>query len=529
MKKVVIVGAGMSGLIAAAYLSKNGNNVLLLEKNNNIGGLVNSFNHEGFVFDIGAKSIENAGVIKPVLKDLGIGLKFVKSHVSVGVENKVINIFSKKDLSNYEKMLVELYPESKKDIKNIIIFVEKILKDMEVLYGFDNPFFRDYFKDKEFFLKKFLPWIFKFFFTVSRINGLQEPVESFLKKKSSNQSLIDIVSQHFFKNTPLFFALGYFYIYLDYLYPMGGTGQLPKVIGEKIVDFGGKIKTNTRIVSINVFEKKLTDNKGKVYSYDELIWSADLKSLYQILKTNNLDSDVILKILNQKKEFKNKHAGESVFNLMLGVNKPLKYFEKISNPHFFYTPFKKGLDEIHRSSLKSLLKNFNKNSKKKVLEWLDDFCKYNTYEISIPALRDSSLAPKGKVGLIISLLFEYDLVKKVKDAGWYAEFKKEVEKRVIKTLSNSIYPGLEKNIIFKYSFTPLNYASMAGTSEGGITGWSFESKVPVVNNLTKFKKAIITPIPNVLQTGQWVYSPAGIPTAIITGWLAAQEIIKKKK
>jgi uncharacterized protein with NAD-binding domain and iron-sulfur cluster len=52
--------------------------------------------------------------------------------------------------------------------------------------------------------------------------------------------------------------------------------------------------------------------------------------------------------------------------------------------------------------------------------------------------------------------------------------------------------------------------------------------VPVVHNLRKMPDSVKTPIPNVLQAGQWVYSPAGIPTAILTGWLAAQHIIKSK-
>ena len=47
-KRVVIVGAGMAGLTAAAYLSKENYEVLLLEKNNNTGGLVNTFKRDGF-------------------------------------------------------------------------------------------------------------------------------------------------------------------------------------------------------------------------------------------------------------------------------------------------------------------------------------------------------------------------------------------------------------------------------------------------------------------------------------------------
>ena len=75
VKHVLVVGGGMAGLTATAYLAKAGVNVTLLEKNNYCGGLVKSFDHKGFHFDMGAKSIENSGVIKPMLKDLGIKLR----------------------------------------------------------------------------------------------------------------------------------------------------------------------------------------------------------------------------------------------------------------------------------------------------------------------------------------------------------------------------------------------------------------------------------------------------------------------
>jgi len=49
-KNMVIVGAGISGLTAAAYLSHEGHSITLLEKSDDLGGLVGSFNRDGFVF-----------------------------------------------------------------------------------------------------------------------------------------------------------------------------------------------------------------------------------------------------------------------------------------------------------------------------------------------------------------------------------------------------------------------------------------------------------------------------------------------
>jgi phytoene dehydrogenase-like protein len=60
---VLIVGGGMAGLTAAAYLSKAGLKVLLCEKEKKTGGLVNSFDYKGFVFDGGIRGIENSGIV----------------------------------------------------------------------------------------------------------------------------------------------------------------------------------------------------------------------------------------------------------------------------------------------------------------------------------------------------------------------------------------------------------------------------------------------------------------------------------
>ncbi len=65
---------------------------------------------------------------------------------------------------------------------------------------------------------------------------------------------------------------------------------------------------------------------------------------------------------------------------------------------------------------------------------------------------------------------------------------------------------------------------MVKTSEGALTGWTYVKEVPVVNDLKKIAKAVKTPIDGIYQAGQWAYSPAGIPTAIITGWYAQSSI-----
>ena len=50
---VIVVGAGVSGLTTALALSKEGKRVLVLEKENYIGGVCRSYNVEGYTVDTG--------------------------------------------------------------------------------------------------------------------------------------------------------------------------------------------------------------------------------------------------------------------------------------------------------------------------------------------------------------------------------------------------------------------------------------------------------------------------------------------
>jgi len=354
-------------------------------------------------------------------------------------------------------------------------------------------------------------------------------MEVLLKRLTDNQSLIDIVIQHFFRETPAYFALGYFYVYLDYFYPKGGTGVLADLLKEKLLSSGGEIKLNTRIIAVNPSESKVTDSEGGSYPYDHLIWAADLKTLYRQLNPAGLDAKLTAQIEAETHRMLSARGAESVFILFLAVGRPPSYFRENGGEHMFYTPSKKGLGETNRAARQSLVENFDEKSKDEILDWLDDFCSLNTYEVSIPVLRDAALAPEGQTGLMISCLLDYPIMEKIEKAGWADEFREILENRVIRIFSQTIYKDFEQDILFKFSSTPLTINKVSGSSEGAITGWSFETPSPVVNKLKDIPKSVLTPIPGVLQAGQWAYSPAGVPIAMLTGWYAAQNIIKASR
>jgi phytoene dehydrogenase-like protein len=524
--QIIVVGGGIAGLTCAAYLAKGGKKVLLVEKNKECGGLVNSFSRDGFRFEAGVRALENAGIIFPMLQELGIELEVVRSKVSVGVENEILHVEDINSLTEYGKLLKKIYPENDTEIDQLIKLIRKIMKHMDVLYGIENPNFKDLKNDRAYLFKELLPWLPKFIGTIGKINRMNMPVEPYLEQFISNPSLRDIIAQHFFKNTPTFFALSYFSLYLDYFYPKGGVGQLASVVEQKFLELGGEIARETVIEQVLASEQKLMDHAQQSYGYEKLVWAADLKTLYRITDTKGLSAKVLSRIEGMKKRFMEKRGGDSVYTLYLQVDEPSESFKEISNGHFFYTPSRKGLGETHWSGLNKILAEYEKGAEDKILQWLDNYLDLNTYEISIPALRDPDMAPEGKTGLIISILTEYDLFKMVADAGWYKEFISEMEDRIIKVLADSVYPMLRDKIMKRFSFTPLSYANRVGSSEGAITGWSFQEPVPVIHRIQAANRSVLTPIPSVYQAGQWTYSPAGVPMSILTGKLAAVRILK---
>ena len=521
----IVVGGGIAGLTCAAFLAKEGHHILLIEKNPECGGLVNTFSHNGFRFDAGVRALLNAGIIFPMLHELDITLEVVKSHVSVGVENDILNIENTDNLIDYGNLLKKYYKGSETEIDNILKIIRRIMKHMDVLYGIENPNFRDPVHDRTYLFKELLPWLPKFMLTSGKINRMNVPVEPYLEKIIKNPSLRDIISQHFFRNTPAFFALSYFSLYLDYFYPLGGVGRLAEAVEKRFLEYGGEIMRETTIEKVKASEKKITDQNKLDYIYQNLVWAADLKTFYRITGTEGLSGKVRTRFAKVKSRLLEKRGGDSVFTLFVEVDEPPESFRRIANGHFFYSPSRKGLGEIRWSELDSILSMPAGAERSRIFSWLDDFIALNTYEVSIPALKDPDMAPDGKTGLIISFLTDYDLFKMIAEAGWYKEFVAELEDRIIKVLDGSVYPMLKEKVTAHFSFSPLSYENRVGSSEGAITGWSFREPVPVVNKIIASNRAVVTPIPSIFQAGQWTYSPAGVPMSVLTGKLAARRIL----
>ncbi|NNG27808.1 MAG: FAD-dependent oxidoreductase, partial [Ignavibacteriaceae bacterium] len=72
-EKVVVIGAGISGLTSAHILNKVGYDVTVLEKNVNVGGSIETVVENGQLFDRGPNSaLETTPIIAQLVEELNL-------------------------------------------------------------------------------------------------------------------------------------------------------------------------------------------------------------------------------------------------------------------------------------------------------------------------------------------------------------------------------------------------------------------------------------------------------------------------
>ncbi|MFA5006108.1 MAG: NAD(P)/FAD-dependent oxidoreductase [Candidatus Izemoplasmatales bacterium] len=517
----IVVGGGIAGLTAASYLGRAGMKTLLCERADHLGGLVVSFERDGFTFDGGIRAFENSGIVKPMLKQLGIEVDLVRSPVSVGIGRDFVYLGGEESIADYEAMLIRQFPEDADAVRSIILEIRKVMGYMDVLYGIDNPLFLDAIDDPKYVFKTLLPWLFRYNRNIRKAGKLTDPIDDHLSRFTTNKALIGMITQHFFRETPAFFALSYFSLYLDYNYPRGGTGTLVRAVEKYARDHGVEIRTGTEIVALDPAAKTVATAGGEILGYDRLVWAGDMKAMYRAIPEASLSPAVRAR----KQALEGLVGGDSIFTVYLSVDADPSEFARVCGAHSFYSPVAEGILGKTADRIDPSLRDASG-----LPVGLAEYFQKTTYEISIPVLRDPALAPAGRTGLIVSVLMDYRLVERIKAEGLYEEFKKRGERLTVDALVGGAFPMLEGRISGIFSSTPLSIARDVGSYQGAITGWSFTNRpMPVEHGFASIQKTVMTPLPDVYQAGQWTFAPSGLPVSILTGKLAADAVLKRAK
>ena len=150
-KKVIIIGAGISGLCAGSYLQMNGYNTEIFELHSIPGGLCTAWNRKGYTFDFCIHWLMGSSPSEPLYKlwneliDME-KLEFVDHEIFFQIEDtqgNTLRIFT--DVDKLEKEMKRVAPEDKDLIEEFIGGIRKFLpfrmpveKARELMNAFDG-------------------------------------------------------------------------------------------------------------------------------------------------------------------------------------------------------------------------------------------------------------------------------------------------------------------------------------------------------------------------------------------------------
>jgi phytoene dehydrogenase-like protein len=109
-------------------------------------------------------------------------------------------------------------------------------------------------------------------------------------------------------------------------------------------------------------------------------------------------------------------------------------------------------------------------------------------------------------------------------------FREHAADAMTAALDGQLFPGLGAKVRSRFMTTPVTLEAYTGNTDGAIVGWAFDgAQMPAVHQMQRVARSVLTPIPGVLQAGQWTYSPGGVPMAFLTGKLAANRALKVRR
>jgi phytoene desaturase len=487
-KKVIIVGAGIGGLAAAAFLGKEGFDVTILEKNKTIGGRARVFRKEGFTFDMGPSWYMMPEVFEKFFNHFNITTK---------------NLLNLKRLDpNYAMFFGPLEKiEIRKDFKNNLKIFENLergsskkiteyLKQAKIMYqiSMDKFLYRHYDSvfnvlNKDFAIKG------------SRLNILQN-LDSFISKFTKNEKIKKILEYTIVFlggspfNTPALYAiLSHADLNLGIFYPMGGIGKLIDALKKIVLQNKVKIKTN-HIVKKFVIDQKgyiksIRTNRG-IFSADIIISNADLP----FTEINLLPS----RYQTYPKSFWNKKTiAPSAFIIYLGIKGRVKNLShhNIIIANNWHEHFK----EIFASK---------KN-------WPDK----PSYYVCAPSKTDSSIAPKDCENIFILV----PVAPGLKDSD---KIRSSFSDKIILDFENITSQKIHNRVLYKRIYSHRDFIEDYNSYKGTALGL----------NHTLLQSAFFRPqnkskkVKNLYYVGQYTQPGIGMPMCLISAELVFQRIIK---
>jgi len=488
-KRIAIIGSGFSGISAAAYAAKAGNEVHVYEKHDQPGGRARQFTTDnGFVFDMGPSWYWMPDIMENFFNDFDAKASDYFELVSLNPQFEMI--FSEENIS---------VPESYQELKTLFETIEsgagkrldKFMESAKFKYevgmqGFVRKPCNNWWEFvspkiarsaiKLDLLSNFRSYVAKYF-TNPKLRTLMEFPVIFLGASP--------------KNIPALYSLMNYGGYaLGTWYPMGGFHQL--VLGMKAVaeKQGATFHFNHTLEKIITDKGKVTSLiiNGKHHFFDAVIASSDYHHTETLLEEDQRNYT--------EKYWEDRTFAPSCLIYYLGVN------ERVPNLKHHTLFFENDLD-AHIDSIYGEKK------------WPDKPLFY----VCAPSKTDSGVAPENCENLFLLMPLATGINDDEDTRSIYL-------KEMLARLENHTgIRDLASKIAYKKSYCVSDFVHDYNAFQGNAYG--------LANTL--FQTAVLKPkirnkkIKNLFYTGQLTVPGPGVPPSIISGKIVAEEVINQYK
>lgn len=462
---VIVIGSGLGGLVCGYILSKNGLKVLVLEKNAQIGGCLQTFKRAGTKFDTGMHyigSMDEGQILYRFFKYLNL-LNDVKMSRLDTTGYDIISLAnsSYRYASGYEAFIDGLSQSFPNNTADIMEYVRRI---REIAAA--SPLYN---------LQEINTNVF------IEADYIKTSINDFIASITSNKQLQSVLVA----NMPLYAGardktptythalISNFYIQSAFRI-VGGSDSIAESLCASIKSYGGEVFTNVEVHDIicndeKAISVKLTD--GEVFEAERFI--------------SNIHPEQTIKKLNTKlirKAYRDRIS--SLENTISNFTVYIKFKENATpymNSNYYY--YCDG-DDIWASN-------------------------YNPQRFGNSFLyMHQSVANGQKYATSAEVIayMSYDEVKQwagthIGQRGSdYEGFKQQKAELLLKKL-NSQFPGIVSAIDSYYTSTPLTYCDYTATKNGSMYGILRDKNFPTQTLVSQRTK-----IPNLYMTGQNINS-----------------------
>lgn len=328
MKKVIVVGGGVGGLCTGIRLLNKGFKVIILEKENTLGGKVNKKEKNGFRFDLTASILMTPNIYTDIFKDVGKDYRDYIELIKLDPIYKV-NYYDGSEYNFYS------------DLRKMCSVLEDMESGLSQKYMmFLSNSLDKYLVSKEYILNKPMLKLrdavnyktFKKLVEIKPIKNTNKYISNIMDNKKLKEYLMFqsmYIGVDPFKNSNLYSLIPTISHLYGLYYIKGGFYKYIEALEKLFYELGGIVYKNTEVKEIIVENNKVLGIKAnnRIYKCDNVICNVDYPYAIKNLFKQDLDEKFYNKSNIDKKEL-----SCSVFIIYLGLKK--KYYSL--NVHNIY-------------------------------------------------------------------------------------------------------------------------------------------------------------------------------------------------